>query len=63
MINKIGGGKKDLIPIFEGHRGMGKECKTHLYNMAMFTSGSAILLVCMRARHMMGDTNRLKKGI
>jgi hypothetical protein len=31
--------------------------------MAMFSLGGAILLVCMRTRHMVCDANTLKEGV
>jgi hypothetical protein len=42
---------------------MGEECNPHLHNVVMFSLGSTILLVCMRARHMMGYSNGSKKLI
>ena len=42
---------------------MCKEGKANLNNMAMLTLSRTILLVCMRARNMMGDTNFLKETI
>jgi hypothetical protein len=42
---------------------MGEKCKPHLHNVAMFPLGGTVLLVCMRARHMMGNSNKPKKGI
>jgi hypothetical protein len=42
---------------------MGKQGKTDFYNMAVFSLGRAILLVCVRTRDVMGNANFIKKGI
>jgi hypothetical protein len=62
MTNEVGGGKEGLIPIFERHRSMGEKCKPHLHNVVMFLLGCTVLLMCMRARHMMENSNGSKKG-
>jgi hypothetical protein len=42
---------------------MSEECKPHLHNVVMFLHYNTILLMCMRTRHMMGNSNGSKKGI
>jgi hypothetical protein len=42
---------------------MSEECKPHLHNVVMFLHYNTILLMCMRTRHMMGNSNGSKKEI
>jgi hypothetical protein len=62
-VNQIGRSKKRLIPIFQGHEGVSKKSETHLHNVVMFTLGSAILLMDVGTRDLMGNVNVAKKGI
>jgi hypothetical protein len=61
-IDEIGGCDKCLVSKFERHGGMGKEGEADLNYVTVFPLCRAVLLVSMRARHMMGDSNALEKG-
>jgi hypothetical protein len=52
-----------LIPIFQGHRSICKEGKTHLNNVAMLVFGGTILLVCVGTRNKMRYANIAKERI
>jgi hypothetical protein len=40
---------------------VGKQGKPHIHNMSMPVFGYTILLMCVRARDVMGDVNGAKK--
>jgi hypothetical protein len=44
-VDKIGGCKKCLIPIFQRHGCMGKECQAHFNNVAVLSLSRSILLM------------------
>jgi hypothetical protein len=62
-IDKIAGGAKSFVPIFQGNAGMSKKCEASLDNVAMFALDSTILLVSVRARYPMCNANALKQGV
>jgi hypothetical protein len=41
---------------------VGKQGKPHIHNMSMSVFGYTILLMCVRARDVMGDVNGAKKS-
>jgi hypothetical protein len=63
VVNQVCHGKKSLIPIFQGHGGVGKKSEAHLHNVMMLALSISILLMSVRTRELMGDANVAEKGI
>jgi hypothetical protein len=52
-----------LVQELYGHASLGKERKTHIYNMAMFSFRNVVLLVSVGARNRMRYPYASKEGI
>jgi hypothetical protein len=55
MINQECGCKVFLIPKFKRHACFRKKGQAYIHNMAVIMFCRAILLMCMEARHTIGD--------
>jgi hypothetical protein len=55
--------EKCITLVGERYRGMRKKRKPSFDNVSMFAFSRTILLVCMRTRHMMQNTQGIKKGV
>jgi hypothetical protein len=57
------GSEKSFIPKLERHRSIYKQSNTNFNDMTIFSFSGTILLMSMRARDMMSDTNFLEEPI
>jgi hypothetical protein len=63
VVNQVCHGKKNLIPIFQGHGGVGMKSEAHLHNVMMLALDISILLMSVRTRDLIGDAKVAEKGI
>jgi hypothetical protein len=63
MINEESGCKVRFIPKLERHTGTRKERHSNVDNVSMFALRNDILLMCVRACHVIGDTYASEKLI